>query len=75
MPLERVVPAEGAVLCGVFLPGGTVVSVHAWVIHHDENIFGKNTHEFRPERWLEADAEQLKLMERSFCSVSGRPSS
>ena len=72
MPLERVVPAEGADLCGVFLPGGAVVGMHAWVLHHDENIFGMDTHAFRPERWLEADVERLKTMERSFCAVSGR---
>lgn len=71
LPLERVVPEEGAELCGVFLPGGTVVGIHAWVIHHNEDIFGKDTYTFRPERWLEADAGQLKMMERSFCTVRG----
>ena len=71
LPLERVVPEGGAELCGKFIPGGTVVGMHAWVIHHDERVFGKDAHDFRPERWLEADEERLKMMERSFLSVSG----
>ena len=70
MPLERIVPEGGAQLCGSFIPEGTVVGIHAWVIHRDEDIYGRDASEFRPERWLEADAEQLKRMERCFLSVS-----
>ena len=69
MPLERIVPQGGAEICGRFIPEGTVVGVHPWVIHRNESIFGKDAHEFRPDRWLECDPEQLKRMERNFLSV------
>ncbi|RVX69338.1 hypothetical protein B0A52_06933 [Exophiala mesophila] len=65
-PLERYVPPEGAVICGKAVPGGTNVSVNAAVIHMDKNIFGPDADQFRPERWIDASPDQLKLMDRSF---------
>jgi len=72
-PLERFVPPEGATVCGVHIPGGTVVSVSAPVIHHDVNIFGSDAEFFRPERWLEASPERLVSMDRAFIAVSHSP--
>ena len=72
-PLERTVPDGGAVLCGKFVPSGTVVGIHAWVIHHDKSVFGEDAECFRPERWLDAEPEELKKMERGFLSVSTIP--
>jgi cytochrome P450 len=69
-PLERVISSQGAKLCDVDIPSGTVVSVNAWVIHQNQEIYGHDAHVFRPERWLEASPEQLKLMDRYFLSVS-----
>ena len=69
-PLERVVPDGGVVLCGRFFPAGTVIGIHAWVIHRDKSIFSDDAETFRPERWLDAEPEQLKIMERAFLSVS-----
>ena len=69
-PLERFVPPEGAILCGIHLPGGTNVSMSAPTIHYDKSIFGVDAPEFRPERWLEASPEKLKIMERGFLAVS-----
>lgn len=63
--LERVVPPTGADICGERIPGGTVVGVSSWAVHHNEEIFGDDVNAFRPERWLEASAEQGRLMERS----------
>ncbi len=70
MPLERIVPEEGAQICGEFIRRGTVVGMHAWVVHRNKEVYGQDAGEFRPERWLEADPEQLKKMERCFLSVS-----
>ncbi|KPM41703.1 hypothetical protein AK830_g4860 [Neonectria ditissima] len=64
-PLERVVPREGARLCGQYLPAGTIVGVNAAVIHRDRGIFGDDADEFSPERWLSNDQERIKLMDRS----------
>ena len=63
LPLERVVPAQGATICGELIPGGTIVGCNAWVIHHREEIFGCDVEEFRPERWLETSKEVRKEME------------
>jgi hypothetical protein len=69
-PLERVISSPGAKLCDVDIPSGTIVSVNAWVIHQNQDIYGHDADVFRPERWLEVSSEQLKLMDRCFLSVS-----
>ncbi|KAJ5961635.1 cytochrome P450 pisatin demethylase [Penicillium viridicatum] len=65
-PLFRVVPQGGEVLAGQFFPEGTNVGVNSWVTHYDTNIYGPDAATFRPERWLEADEQQSKLMEQNF---------
>lgn len=64
-PLPRVVPEEGDWYDGRFLPGGTVIAHARWNMARKNKVYGKDFDVFRPERWLEADAEQLTLMERS----------
>lgn len=63
--LERHVPAEGAVICGRHIPGGTIVGINAWVTQHDPEVF-PNPERFEPERWLDASEQQLKIMDQSF---------
>lgn len=72
-PLERIVPASGARLCGVDLPAGTIVGMNAWVVHEDTEIFGEDAKDFRPERWIESPPDQLRLMDKHFLSVSLLP--
>lgn len=50
--LERIVPPQGAVISGKFIPGGTVVGCNAWVIHKRREVFGDDVDTFRPERWF-----------------------
>lgn len=52
LPLERVVPPQGAEIGGRFVPGGTIVGCSAWVIHRNRDIFGEDVEAYRPERWL-----------------------
>jgi hypothetical protein len=40
------------------------------VVQIDPDVFGEDAQVFRPERWLESDSAQLKLMERSMLVVS-----
>jgi cytochrome P450 len=68
--LERVVPEGGATLSGHWLPQGTIVGVNPWVPSRDKSVYGKDADIYRPERWLNADSAQLKLMERNFLAVS-----
>lgn len=69
-PLERVAPSGGSQICGHYIPAGTVVSIMAPVINRTQSIYGEDADEFRPERWLEANTEELKAMDRTFFTVS-----
>jgi len=71
--LERTVPREGCEIAGTWLPGGTTVGIDPWVLHRNTEVYGKDASNFRPERWLEADAETLKSMDR--CSLVVRTAS
>ena len=68
-PLERVVPAGGAELCGQNLPEGTIVGVLPPLINRNREVFGGDSEAFRPERWSEASPDRLKLMERTYTTV------
>ena len=57
--LPRVVPPQGATVCGEFFVGGTVLSVPAYTVHHSNAIWG-DAEEFRPERWFSLTDEQKK---------------
>jgi cytochrome P450 len=69
-PLERFVPEGGAMICGYHIPAGVNISTSAPLIHHNKDIFGPDTDVFRPERWLEASEEKLKVMDRNSLAVS-----
>jgi cytochrome P450 len=45
----------------------TCLSVNAWVIHRNKDIFGDDAESFNPERWL--DAERVKLMDKFLIHV------
>lgn len=62
LPLERVVPAEGATICGKRLEGGTAIGIHPWAAHRDKATFGEDADIWRPERWL-CDEAQRRTME------------
>jgi len=63
LPLERIVPPQGAEICGEFIAGGTIVGSSAWVIHRRPEVFGPDVDSYRPERWLETTKETKKEME------------
>jgi len=68
--LERIVPPQGMDILGEHIPGGTIVGCNAWVVHRRPEVFGAEVDSFRPERWLEADAAQLKLMKATMLQFS-----
>lgn len=68
--LERVVPAGGLTLGSSYLPQGTIVGMNPWAIGRDKSVYGQDVEDFRPERWLSADEETLKKMERAILTVS-----
>ncbi|KAJ9136521.1 Cytochrome P450 oxidoreductase [Coniochaeta hoffmannii] len=65
--MERHVPAQGAEICGKYIPGGTIVGINPWVLQHNPDVY-EDPEAFIPERWLNADAENLAQMEASFIS-------
>jgi len=72
LPLWRVVEG-GAEISGRFFPAGTVVGVNTWVAHYNEDVYGKDAKEFRPERWIEGgkeDGGRLKEMDAYYMPVN-----
>lgn len=70
LPLERVVPKEGFSAGQYWFRPGTIVGVNAWVLHRDREVFGEDADHWRPERWMEDDAERLQGMNRASFAVS-----
>jgi hypothetical protein len=60
--MSCLIPPHGAQIHGVGLPAGISVAVNGWVLHRDQEVFGKDADEFRPTRWLE-DLQNAKRME------------
>lgn len=60
--MDVVVPEGGDVLCGVPVPAGTEVGSCMFGLQRQTAIYGADADVFRPERWLEADADVLKEM-------------
>ncbi|KAK0636053.1 cytochrome P450 [Bombardia bombarda] len=58
----KTVPPGGDMINGMFIPEGTQIGSSPFGIHHSKKTFGADAELFRPERWLEADEQQLALM-------------
>jgi cytochrome P450 len=76
MPLNglagRVSPSpDGVTVQGVFIPPGTEVGAAIYSMLHRKDIFGSDADTFRPERWLESEAETVKSYERVHDFVFG----
>ena len=67
--IKKVNP-EGEVIKGHSIPGGTGIGVSFWGIQRNE-VFGEDVEVFRPERWVDCDAEQRKRMEKVHDLVFG----
>ncbi|KAF8488479.1 cytochrome P450 [Russula emetica] len=55
----RVVPPSGAVMSGVKVPGGTVVSQSPSFVSFSEEVF-ERPHEYLPDRWLKPESKSLE---------------
>ncbi|KAF7536559.1 hypothetical protein G7054_g4414 [Neopestalotiopsis clavispora] len=65
-PMERIVPESGIRVSGHFIPAGTIISVPQYAAHRDPEVYGSDADVFRAERWLEADEQKSRLMDRNF---------
>jgi len=52
------VPPEGDTVEGVFLPGGTWLGCNMYSMMRRKDLWGDDSEQFRPERWLDAAAEE-----------------
>lgn len=55
----------------MFFPEGISVGCMPSAVHFNPVAFGEDAEIFRPERWLEADRETLRLMEAAHLGFSG----
>lgn len=69
LPYERVVPPEGAMICGQFFKGGVIVGMSAWVTHRDRELYGVDCDDWNPDRWL-CKSEKRRKMESALLTVS-----
>ncbi|RAH85193.1 cytochrome P450 [Aspergillus japonicus CBS 114.51] len=70
-PFPRVVPPQGATICGQPLPGGTEVGFSMWALGRNKSVFGDDVDLFRPERWL-VDAETVNAYDKAnLCFSAG----
>ncbi|RYP53845.1 hypothetical protein DL768_001296 [Monosporascus sp. mg162] len=69
-PMERLVPAGGATIAGMYFPEGVSVGCLPSAVHQNVKIFGEDAHIYRPERWLTSDRERLKQMEAAHMGFS-----
>jgi cytochrome P450 len=63
--LSRVVPADGATVCGEWLPSGTTIGVHHLSTYRNEDL-SRKPYEFHPEHGLgdtEFKDDKLDAME------------
>jgi cytochrome P450 len=58
--LPRVTPPEGMIIAGQHIPGGSVVSASAHLVHTNPSIFPE-PEKFIPERWLDDTPREFKL--------------
>jgi len=61
--MSKAVPPGGDVVNGLFIPEGTQIGYCAWGVFRNEEIWGEDANEFRPERWIENSPERLKEMD------------
>lgn len=57
---------------GYFIPKGTMISPNVWAIGHDESIYGANTEDFIPERFLTVDGRRNDVPDTEIAFGFGR---
>lgn len=62
--MPRDTPPQGAVICGVYVPGGVAVGVPAASIGRNAKVY-PNPHKWDPERWLGKNGD-LSTMKTSY---------
>lgn len=69
--MSKVVPPEGDTFRGMELPPGTVIGYSAFGLSRNKEAWGEDANFFRPERWMEGTAEEMKVKEAAVDLVFG----
>lgn len=69
--MPKLVPPEGATLEGQFIPGGTRLAWNVTGMLQHVETFGEDVDVFRPERWIEAEPEKKRAMEKVLEQIFG----
>ncbi|KAL8911000.1 MAG: hypothetical protein Q9171_003769 [Xanthocarpia ochracea] len=64
--LPRVVPPEGASVDGIDLAPGVIVHTSAYLLNRHESVWGPDSREFKPDRWLGGQPQALDKYMTSF---------
>ncbi|KAI8058533.1 cytochrome P450 [Syncephalis plumigaleata] len=67
---QRTIPKGGAVICGHYFPEGYIIHPATPAVHRLPEVFGEDARDFRPGRWLDSSADQLKLMRQFILTFS-----
>ncbi|KAK4171797.1 putative cytochrome P450 E-class, group I [Triangularia setosa] len=67
----KVVSRRGDTIHGHYLPEGTLIGHNTIALTHNKRVFGEDADIFRPERFLECDAEKKADMLRALDIVFG----
>lgn len=62
---ERTVSPTDVEICGVVIPAGTDVSIAEGILCYDQELYGTDADQFRPERWLDVDKARFTEMDRA----------
>lgn len=71
MSLPRKVPSGGLHLHGFYFPPNTTVGCNPVALHRNTDVFGPDSHLFNIARWLNADPDTARNMERVSLSWGG----
>ncbi|TVY86980.1 Cytochrome P450 monooxygenase [Lachnellula willkommii] len=67
----KVAPPGGDTVNGRFIPGGTQICISIVAVLREKKVFGEDVDMFRPERWIVADGEKFKAMEKNLNMIWG----
>lgn len=68
--MKKSVVSGGMTVSGHYLPARTVVKWQSDTFQNDQDIYGEDVEEFRPERWLFADLYARKRMEQALLAFN-----
>lgn len=70
--MPRKVPAGGATIDGYHISAGVTVDANPYVVHRNPYVFGADAEEYNPDRWLQTDDAQRRLMQQDLLIWGGR---